>query len=679
MATNTNEGDQIISFDYKQLAKGEGFNAINYRLHERGVYTGFSVSILDNATVRLSTGIILVEDTSKSLSVHCRTKTNVDVTVNSANVYVVARFIWLNAEENYVAFLSLDYASILADDVILGRCIYPDGVNLTYIDTNVRTDALRVLSDIDFGSFKCLATEPITSSVSVTGGEAIINGKYVNFSTDIISIPDTVLGRITVVAINDSGSIQLIEGTDSSTPVSPLYPADVLVVAEINRGASRTNVFGSDIKNLAYVNNKIMSSTDIFVNLNGDTMTGTLIINSAVDNQLKVQNSTLDADSSVIIDTTGDNNKSILTYNKNNTPFWETYCDTITNTNNFKIKNISTANDIVDIDTSTDVFKILTSASLSVGVAVDTILNTSSGSSSSTLLTESAIFELTEQIVEEVYGDLYISTNNIIITDSVLNILGSRKYKSQTIVQDITALSTDTWYFTVIREDTLALSVIDLATIDTAIPSWTPDLAQNKLDMLGLYDETYKYCRFNLSTVDYKILYAFKTNSTPNNFEGLHSPIKLLGKPFSHIFISESAVQSFPSLSATDINVSNIELDLLSEVTGASSARTYVFKTSCEKVVRINACLGQDATGVPNVFGRLIFEINGETFYMAILGNPTPSVVSYDRLDISKSVYLTNLDSLKLKVIKESNGVLTFENFGTITSERSITVEIRGC
>lgn len=675
MATNTNLGDQIITFDYKQLAKGEGFNAINFKLHGKGVYEGLTVSILDNSTVRLSTGILLIENVSKSLSLHCRTRTNVDVTVNSANVYVIARFLWINAEDNYVDFLAVDSASINSDDLILGRCVFPDGVNLTEIDTSRRNKAYGVFYNEEYLEFNTIAEEPITNVVEVKDGNAVINGKLVNFSEDTIAVPDTINGRVDLITIDDSGVLGIIQGVDSVTPIAPIYPSTQLVVSEISRGASRTNVFGSDITNVVRLKNKIINADEYYVNITGDTMTGPLNIDQSTVTPLTLKNTTSDADNLFEIESTGTLNKVGFIIKKDSVPYWEVYADSSTNTNNFVIKNIGTGNTVASFDTATDLasfisistssdLDVLGNLTLATGVSVNSILDTSTGTSSTTLLTENAVRLLVNAITfsTEKIGSLYLSGNAINIDDSFLfNI----SIGAQTVLADITTLTSSSWYAISLEENTSNFDVRLLSAIPEA--GYTPSLANNQLDMYFLYNSSFNYCRFEDTGTFYRPIYIFKTNATSSEFDNYLRPIPVLNKPKSHVILTDDSSQILADNSLVSVTLTNIWLDFNSEISGASTNRVFTAKESGRYGTYTNYNLFTDQSS--NYHVEFYSTIQSQDNIIGALASSSVAAGSSISFNFSELLHLAKNDTLESKVQKVGTaGATTRLNYYSETS-----------
>jgi len=85
-------------------------------------------------------------------------------------------------------------------------------------------------------------------TVHITPGVAIVNNaqvRYTGGNSPTITAP-TSNPRIDLVVIKQDGTIEIINGTENTSPVAPLYPSDKLVLAEIYLRVSITKIKASD-------------------------------------------------------------------------------------------------------------------------------------------------------------------------------------------------------------------------------------------------------------------------------------------------------------------------------------------------------------------------------------------------------------------------------------------------
>ncbi|MBU0649472.1 hypothetical protein KJ969_05260, partial [Patescibacteria group bacterium] len=103
--------------------------------------------------------------------------------------------------------------------------------------------------------------------------------------------PVTADSRKDLLVLNSSGALEVIEGTQSATPAAPTYPSDKLVIAEVLINELTTALINdadiTDVRPFLNLGGGTSTATDgAYVNVTGDTMTGTLTLSPASDNAL---------------------------------------------------------------------------------------------------------------------------------------------------------------------------------------------------------------------------------------------------------------------------------------------------------------------------------------------------------------------------------------------------------
>lgn len=260
-----NYGTQTQVFDYKQPATGQGFSKLNYKTLPSGIYEGFTLTKVDNVTVTISTGVCIIDDPSTSTRIKISTSATQNIAISPSTPYIILRYAWVNIENNYMDMMAVAYGSLQAGDLIIGRGIYSGSTLANTFDYSLKSIASLQVIENNKNSFRVIPTEPISKTVTVEDGTCIINGVYIDHSSAVSgTISDTTLGRYDIIYLDDTGSIQVLQGTDASSPTAPDYPVQGLVVAEIHRGASRTDVNGTDIVQIKPDrNNPNVASVDV--------------------------------------------------------------------------------------------------------------------------------------------------------------------------------------------------------------------------------------------------------------------------------------------------------------------------------------------------------------------------------------------------------------------------------
>lgn len=246
----TNYGTQTIKFDFKEPGKAENFNKLNYKLFPTGIYSGGLLTKSASNSVQVGTLTCFIEDITNELSVSMTTANTVELTVAPSTPYIVLSYAWSNTENNYIDFKAIAYADLSADDLVVGKCIYIGGNLQTSFDYSRRTKPyVNELKD-DKDKLRVIPLEPYTNKVHVYEGKISNGNKIISVSEqDSGAISDTTDGRIDLVYIDSSGVVQISEGVDAVSLSAPTYEGKN-VIAEIERGSSRTFVTGDDITNL---------------------------------------------------------------------------------------------------------------------------------------------------------------------------------------------------------------------------------------------------------------------------------------------------------------------------------------------------------------------------------------------------------------------------------------------
>lgn len=246
----TNFGNQTLTFKYKETARSSSFNRLNYKLFPTGIYEGGNLSYIDSSTVRVSPVSLFLNDSINKLGLRLSTTLDVDLAVLVSTPYIVIRFEWIDAENNYADFLAV--ATPQTDDIVIGRCSYnTSNVLQTTFDLNPRTESPLAKLGTTVDNLKVTAEEPVSNTVYVNAGTLLLDELIIDFTAQSSpTISATTLGRIDLVHINSSGTLLILEGVDSGSPVQPAYPTSSVVLATINRGAGETVIRGDHISNI---------------------------------------------------------------------------------------------------------------------------------------------------------------------------------------------------------------------------------------------------------------------------------------------------------------------------------------------------------------------------------------------------------------------------------------------
>lgn len=134
-----NQGNQHITFDYKQSARSRGFNQLNYKLHSNGIYEGGAITRISDTSVSVAPFLAVFEDPSKQTTTRIETTEAIVVAVNNTNIYIKASFSWIDTETNYMDVVASNTDETDTQTFILGRCIYATTVLSSNFDYSVKT------------------------------------------------------------------------------------------------------------------------------------------------------------------------------------------------------------------------------------------------------------------------------------------------------------------------------------------------------------------------------------------------------------------------------------------------------------------------------------------------------------------------------------------------------------
>jgi hypothetical protein len=92
-------------------------------------------------------------------------------------------------------------------------------------------------------------------TVNVAPGSVILGGQVVTFSggnSPQFSVPSS-NPRIDLLVVTESGTLEIVQGTESDNPTAPDYPADKFVICEVYNRPSQTCIKDSDDNTNGYI------------------------------------------------------------------------------------------------------------------------------------------------------------------------------------------------------------------------------------------------------------------------------------------------------------------------------------------------------------------------------------------------------------------------------------------
>ncbi|HRT34189.1 MAG TPA: hypothetical protein P5023_07120, partial [Bacteroidales bacterium] len=193
----TNIGQQTISLDFKAPGQARLINQLMHGVVPTGIMYGFVLvpnSGANTVTIESSEAnpsLMLIADSNNDMSIRCECTANITIPCEVTKRTVIARFSWLEVEDNFVDFYCINELDVEPTDIILGTLVY-DGSTLTAnVDYSSRTNSpLNTISELDT-FFDVLPDLIPSQKISVFPGKAIINGVLVETNSTIeFTMPD---------------------------------------------------------------------------------------------------------------------------------------------------------------------------------------------------------------------------------------------------------------------------------------------------------------------------------------------------------------------------------------------------------------------------------------------------------------------------------------------------------
>ena len=202
----------------------DGINSapLNQRFINRfplGIYYGADLGIVSNTSASVSAFDLEITDGTYIMKATSSASNN--VTVSSTNIWVIARWSYTGSANDVPSLLGV--SSIATNDLIIGKCVY-SGSTLTGFTTGNKTYSPS------FNKFLLVEpTNPASMQLKVRAGIVTSNTTYFQIVEQLTSSFTAAVSnpRYDVVAINASGTVIVITGTENAAPVVPSFANNV--------------------------------------------------------------------------------------------------------------------------------------------------------------------------------------------------------------------------------------------------------------------------------------------------------------------------------------------------------------------------------------------------------------------------------------------------------------------
>ena len=277
---NINLGNQVLAFDYRQEARGKGFNQAFCDILPYGLYTGGQLNRISDTVISIDLTVCVIRsDENDKVALRIETTESQDLSLASSvgasyaditKPYIVLRFGWKDVDINYMNMKAVGWSTDPIEDdpdklhpldIILGKVLFQETApesghyiiaTANSFDYSRRQDVFIKETESVAGQFRVSVSEIDPKKVFISGGKLNTSqGRFLISGTEFPEdgLPDTeCMGRTDLVALDTQGEFKLIQGAPSSVfpAPAPKYQ-NYKVLAEIHRGPHRTDVLGTDI------------------------------------------------------------------------------------------------------------------------------------------------------------------------------------------------------------------------------------------------------------------------------------------------------------------------------------------------------------------------------------------------------------------------------------------------
>ena len=219
-----NTGAQTILWRFQTPLVGSDLAQVNAGVLYEGIYTGLVASHSSGAIISVTPGNCLIFDhasygtaSAKLVKVVFGTSFTFNCNTSTTPRYVVIRFTWEDALENYADIINTD--TVEPYDLVLCTLEW-NGSVISSVDSGSASKGFRVNFDAVINNLRPSVDFNGTRSV------AIAPGKYVYGKTSIIYAGGTVSldlsshvnGRYDIVGLNSAGNVVVSKGTEGGSP-----------------------------------------------------------------------------------------------------------------------------------------------------------------------------------------------------------------------------------------------------------------------------------------------------------------------------------------------------------------------------------------------------------------------------------------------------------------------------
>lgn len=243
----TNVGLQVVSLQYGAPGNSVEINRRFVCTQPTGIYSGGILTVSDGSHANISPLICEISD--GSYQVRIQTTLTVNLAVASGTSYVILRWSY-SGQTDYMELLAVTSGSVLATDVVVGRCIFAAG-SLTGFDYGDSIFPRTVSSTHDL-CLKVVPTIGTTLKALVMPGwtQGQQEKTFVPMQETSALVAPVSNPKIYLVVLSEDGVVSIDStGTEAATPAAPNYNGRN-ILAEITLSPGDTSITSTKIQDV---------------------------------------------------------------------------------------------------------------------------------------------------------------------------------------------------------------------------------------------------------------------------------------------------------------------------------------------------------------------------------------------------------------------------------------------
>lgn len=247
-------GAQTILWRYQTPLVGSDLAQVNAGVLYEGIYSGLVASLSAGATISVTPGNCLIYDhasygtaAAKLVRVVFGTSFTFDCNTVTKPRYVVLRFTWVDALENYADIINTD--TVEPYDLVLCSLEW-NGTVLSSVDAGSASKGFRENFDTVINNLRPSVNFNETLAVAIAAGRYVYGKTSIDFAGGFVSLGLSSVsgGRYDIVGLNAAGSLVVSKGVDGSG--FPPVLGDYLPLCQVYVRQNATLLRMVDIKDI---------------------------------------------------------------------------------------------------------------------------------------------------------------------------------------------------------------------------------------------------------------------------------------------------------------------------------------------------------------------------------------------------------------------------------------------